>query len=153
MTAKKPPGTTRMDKAESLRRDVVILAEVMGKRGVTVQEFATGTEAAGIHHGRVSSAFSALHLTGRLARLTTKREGYSVYVVPERVGTRQVITHGRLVRERKAKELTEAVQAVERRLSIMSELPRGHILFQKEVTRMADAAYSLLETQQAQRRK
>lgn len=42
------------------------------------------------HHGTLSGALSALHKAGKVARLTEKRNRCSVYVIPSKVGTREV---------------------------------------------------------------
>jgi hypothetical protein len=51
-----------------------------GPAGVTSPEV---EQAMGIHHGTASGALSRLNRDGRIARLLTKRDSSSVYVMPE----------------------------------------------------------------------
>jgi hypothetical protein len=47
------------------------------------------------HHGRTTGALSTLHKAGHVARLADKRNGSSVYVLPEYVLGRTVVAQGR----------------------------------------------------------
>jgi hypothetical protein len=60
--------------------------------GLTVKEI---RESADLHHGQASSALSLLHKSGRIERLTERRNGCAVYVLPEYVGGRETAPHGR----------------------------------------------------------
>lgn len=71
---------------------VLNAARKAGPVGVTITEFDAKP---GEHHGKVSSTFSVLHKAGSLARLTEKRLGNSIYVLPEHVNGRRTATQGR----------------------------------------------------------
>lgn len=58
-----------------------------GPNGLTIHELSSKK---GWHHGQASSQLSILHKTGDLARLTERRAGQSVYVLPEYVEGRPV---------------------------------------------------------------
>lgn len=59
--------------------------------GVTWKELADGT---GWHHGQASGVLSVLHKTGRIARLTERRNRCAIYVLPEYVQGRETAAHG-----------------------------------------------------------
>lgn len=59
--------------------------------GVTVKELREILE---IHHGKASSILSNDHKAGKLARLTEKRNGCRVYVLPEFVDGRETEKYG-----------------------------------------------------------
>lgn len=46
-----------------------------------------------LHHGQASGSLSALHLEGRIARLTERRDRSQVYVLPQYVGDRETVPH------------------------------------------------------------
>ena len=68
--------------------------------GMTVKELRVRT---GWHHGAASGVLSTMHRDGRIARLRTKRERCSVYVLPEfiedRPASRSRVTHQTLLDE------------------------------------------------------
>lgn len=67
---------------------VVIMAQQAGTRGITVAELREKT--GGLHHGRVSSATTKMHIAGKLVRLAERRGNSHVYVAPEFVDDRDV---------------------------------------------------------------
>ena len=58
--------------------------------GATVKEL---REVLAIHHGKASSILSNDHKAGKLARLTEKRNGCKVYVLPQYVDGRKTEKH------------------------------------------------------------
>lgn len=46
------------------------------------------------HHGQASGVLSVLHKSGRIARLTERRDKCAVYVLPDYVGDRITAPHG-----------------------------------------------------------
>jgi hypothetical protein len=48
----------------------------------------------GWHHGSASGVLSTLHKDGMIARLTDRRAGCYIYVLPNHVGTRSTRPHG-----------------------------------------------------------
>jgi hypothetical protein len=75
------------------QREVVAMLARAGTRGLTWPELA---EAHGWHHGQASGALSALHKSGRIARLGPRhaRGRCSVYVVAEHVDGRDTAPYG-----------------------------------------------------------
>ena len=65
---------------------VVIMAQQAGERGVTVAELRDKT--GNLHHGRVSSATTKMHIAGKLVRLEQRRGHSHIYVTPEFVADR-----------------------------------------------------------------
>ena len=65
---------------------VVIMAQQAGERGVTVAELREKT--GNLHHGRVSSATTKMHIAGKLVRLEQRRGNSHIYVTPEFVADR-----------------------------------------------------------------
>lgn len=85
---------------------VVIMAQQAGERGVTVAELREKTGS--LHHGRVSSATTKMHIAGRLVALTERRGHAGVYVVPEYVNGREE----RPYRRQSARLTIEAVESL-----------------------------------------
>lgn len=85
---------------------VVIMAQQAGARGITVAELREKT--GGLHHGRVSSATTKMHIAGKLVRLVERRGHSHVYVVPEFVGDRDVQPY----RQQNVKLQVEDVQEI-----------------------------------------
>lgn len=77
-----PPASPKTDAARRL-------FEVVGTRGLTWQEYAA---ASGGHHGSASAMLTKLHQRGEIARLTEKRQGSGVYVLPENLDGRETTT-------------------------------------------------------------
>jgi len=71
--------------AETQRMALTML-ENRGYQGMTAAEF---EDAAGIGHGRASSALSHLHRAGHIRRLKEKRVKHEVYVVRDAVSGRE----------------------------------------------------------------
>lgn len=63
-----------------------------GPIGATWREFAAY---AGVHHGTASGTLSCLHKEGEIARLEDRRDRCQIYVLPEHVGDRVALSHGR----------------------------------------------------------
>lgn len=59
--------------------------------GVTVKDLRNVLQ---IHHGKASSILSNDHKAGKVARLTEKRDGCKVYVLPQYVDGRKTEKHG-----------------------------------------------------------
>jgi hypothetical protein len=77
-----------MGKRNSHRLDQVLQAvRDASLYGVTCPEV---EQAMGIHHGTASGALSRLDRTGQITRLLTKRDGSSVYVMPEHAPTEDI---------------------------------------------------------------
>ena len=85
---------------------VVIMAQQAGARGITVAELREKT--GGLHHGRVSSATTKMHIAGKLVRLAERRGRSHVYVAPEFVGDRDVQPY----RQQNVKLQVEDVQEI-----------------------------------------
>lgn len=64
---------------------------IAGPLGQTVADLRDG---GANHHGRTSSALTALHKTGQIARLAEKRDNCHIYVLPEHVGGRVQVQPG-----------------------------------------------------------
>jgi hypothetical protein len=62
-----------------------------GENGLTYAELGRKAD---WHHGQSSSVLSTLHKTGRVARLTTRRNGAKVYVLPVYGETAPTEPHG-----------------------------------------------------------
>lgn len=77
--------------ATQRQRMVLSHLETHGSHGLIWKELA---EDFGWHHGQASSVLSVLHKTGRIARLSSRRERCSVYVLPHYVGDRRTEPHG-----------------------------------------------------------
>lgn len=69
------------------QRLTLILASQAGAKGITIAELRESKGA--LHHGKMSSALTALHIEGRLAALKTRRDRCGVYVLPEHVKGRE----------------------------------------------------------------
>lgn len=82
-------------KAADRQRRVLEQLRLAGRVGVTIGEFRENHALSGEHHGKVSSTFSSLHKAGEVNRLREKRNGSSVYVLPEFVGNRDTAQQGR----------------------------------------------------------
>lgn len=85
---------------------VVIMAQQAGARGITVAELREKT--GGLHHGRVSSATTKMHIAGKLVRLAERRGNSHIYVTPEHVGDRET----RPYRQQNVKLQVEDVEAI-----------------------------------------
>lgn len=85
---------------------VVIMAQQAGERGVTVAELREKT--GNLHHGRVSSATTKMHIAGKLVRLEQRRGHSHIYVTPEHVGDRET----RPYRQQNVKLQVEDVEAI-----------------------------------------
>lgn len=70
----------------------------------------------GWHHGQASGVLSVLHKDGRVARLTERRQRCQVYVLPEHVGDRDTVPHGRNRRTAPTPAATADQAAAARRL-------------------------------------
>jgi hypothetical protein len=80
------------------QRYVLIMATQAGERGVTSAELEeTGGK---LHHGRVSSALTKMHIAGRLVALTERRNHAGVYVLPEHVSGRETRSYRRQLPKR-----------------------------------------------------
>ena len=92
-----------------VQRLVLILAAQAGERGITVADVRekNGT----LHHGRVSSALTKMHIAGRLAALTERRGHQGIYVLPEYANGREMRLYRRQ-RVRVTDEMVEAAEAV-----------------------------------------
>lgn len=66
-----------------------------GEDGLTWRELG---DAMGWHHGTASGCLSVLHLSGRIARLSVKRDRCKVYVHLDHVAGRDTEAHGRKVK-------------------------------------------------------
>ena len=85
---------------------VVVMAQQAGTRGITVAELREKT--GGLHHGRVSSATTKMHIAGKLVRLVERRGHSHIYVTPEHVGDRET----RPYRQQNVKLQVEDVEAL-----------------------------------------
>lgn len=65
----------------------------------------------GWHHGTASGALSVLHKAGKIARLTVRRDGSSVYVANEFVADRPTAEHRPNVSARLLRLVLEELQA------------------------------------------
>lgn len=72
------------------QRGVLHMMYLFGPSGVTWVDVA---EQQSIHHGSASGLLSVLHKERRIERLTLKRNGSSVYVLPEYVEGRETSPH------------------------------------------------------------
>ena len=68
------------------------LVKDRGTQGETAKELSATLQ---IHHGQASSILSNHHKGGKFARLTEKRDGYKVYVLPSYVNGRETEQQGR----------------------------------------------------------
>jgi hypothetical protein len=88
-------GTTSDRQARTLaalRNTVTSYGQPLGCRfGITWKELADLED---WHHGQASGVLSVLHKTGRIARLTERRNRCAVYVLPEYVQGRETAAHG-----------------------------------------------------------
>lgn len=66
----------------------------------------------GWHHGQASGVLSVLHKTGRIARLTERRNRCAVYVLPEYVHGRETAPHGGKRREPRQVSTAEEIAAL-----------------------------------------
>jgi len=73
------------------QRIVMNALALAGPRGETVADLRDGSKN---HHGKMSSALTALHKTGKIARLTLRRDRCSIYVLPEHVEGRTTVPPG-----------------------------------------------------------
>jgi DNA-binding MarR family transcriptional regulator len=80
-------GTTTRRQAQALAT-----LRLAGAAGATWKELADLQQ---WHHGTASGVLSVLHKEGRVARLTDRRHGCAIYVLPEAVGNRLTAAHGR----------------------------------------------------------
>jgi hypothetical protein len=80
-------GTTR-------QRQQATLGGLAARRayGLTWKELA---DSLGVHHGAASGVLSTLHKAGRIARLSERRHGCKVYVLPEYTNGRRTEEQGR----------------------------------------------------------
>lgn len=78
-----PPPTRRAQALETLF--------LSGPDGITWKELSLRY---GWHHGSASGVLSALHKDGMIARLTDRRQGCYIYVLPNHVGVRPTRPHG-----------------------------------------------------------
>lgn len=111
-------GATRALKANIYNR----LTEV-GARGLTVREYAAGSE---LHHGRISSAFSGMHADGHVARLKERRGQYEVYVLPSCVNGRETRVHASVARAARRAELLRASDTLAAQVEHY-EMAGGHL--------------------------
>lgn len=100
------------------QRDVLVVLGARGYWGVTVSELREHTN---WHHGKASSALTALHIGGKIARLTEVRNRCKVYVLPQHVGDREV------EQPRRNRSAAEVLSEVEERLTSAS-MPGGFLL-------------------------
>lgn len=70
------------------QRLALILTAQSGTRGVTIADLRE--KHGSLHHGRMSSALTNLHIAARIVALKEKRDHCGVYVLPEFVGDREV---------------------------------------------------------------
>lgn len=63
------------------QRLTLILAGQQGAHGITIAELRESKGA--LHHGKMSSALTTLHMTGHLAALKARRGRCGIYVLPE----------------------------------------------------------------------
>lgn len=76
--------------ASQRQRDTLDYLSRAEAYGATWSEVAT---ALNLHHGQASGSLSALHMAGRIARLTERRERSQIYVLPQHVGDRDTVPH------------------------------------------------------------
>ena len=88
-------------KRQTVTLDLLADADV---RGLTWKELAELNE---WHHGTASGTLSVLHKTGHIARLTQKRNGCHVYVLPRHVLGRDTQPHGRTTGTDRVQELLD----------------------------------------------
>jgi hypothetical protein len=82
--------------ATSYRQSAVLFALFQaGEDGLTWKEVG---DAMGWHHGTSSGCLSVLHMVGRIARLSVKRDRCKVYVHLDYVAGRDIEFHGRRVK-------------------------------------------------------
>jgi hypothetical protein len=91
------------------RRQAVVLDELLrvGPHGYTWNELAHRT---GMHHGQASGALTVLHKTGRIVRLTEKRNRCRVYVHPGFVDGRETEPYTPRVRPVSVDEMQETIR-------------------------------------------
>lgn len=70
-----------------VQQRVLRYARAGGRNGVTAAE---ARQAAGEHHGRISSALTKMHIAGKLVALTERRGHGGIYVTPDNVDGREV---------------------------------------------------------------
>lgn len=75
-----------------IKQGTLDLLEATKDDGATWSEVA---EALGTHHGVASGRLSLLHKAGQISRLSAKRGGSKVYVLPEFVNGRKTEVYGR----------------------------------------------------------
>ena len=76
----------------SLASSILDFAANAGEEGIVVVEVREQIEN---HHGYASGALSNLHKSGQLARLSDKRKGCKIYVLPKFVNGRETEKQGR----------------------------------------------------------
>lgn len=99
-----------------------------GDLGLTYRELG---EIHGWHHGQSSGALSVLHKTGRVARLTERRNRCKVYVLPEHVNDRHTEPHGGSMNPRDGNP-REAHMMTEQQASVLID---GHDILVESVAR------------------
>lgn len=89
----------RAKRRDSSGATAKIQGKIMGKisasdfDGVTVSELRDALP--DTHHGTISGSLSNLHAGGRIARLTEKRGGCKIYVLPRYTGSRETERQGK----------------------------------------------------------
>lgn len=73
--------------------DALAAVTETGIYGLTWRDYARMRP--GVHHGSASGALSNLHRSGLIVRLTERRNGAGIYVLPERVAGRTVVPYRR----------------------------------------------------------
>lgn len=87
----------RRDKVTERQRRIRHYLANSGNSGATAREvlqYLQKTYNPTEHHGNVSGSLSAMHKDGVVTRLRSRRDGYSIYVLPAHVAGRESIAHG-----------------------------------------------------------
>lgn len=88
---------------------IKMLRRFKGK-GLTSGEFG---EHMAVHHGTASGTMTALHMAGKVARLTEKRDGRKVYVLPEWVRDRETEEVGRTAKTILMEDMVDYLSALD----------------------------------------
>lgn len=111
-------STTSRDRAEREAEDGTSIARTDACLGLMRRGGRTGTtarEAAallGLNHGQVSAALTALHKTGRAARIAEPRGQHQPYVLPEHVDDRPTEPYRRHSPNKQMEAQVERVRAL-----------------------------------------
>jgi DNA-binding MarR family transcriptional regulator len=88
-------------------RQVIHYLNVVGEYGCTWKELA---DKMGTHHGTASGALSNLHKSKEIARLTDKRGGSSIYVLPNYINGRKYVAYRSSAAKRALLELADQIE-------------------------------------------